>query len=140
MPYVDNSKAATKEVMRDFALGIESIAISAWRHARLRHPFRNQTGSLEGSIRVEKRPRRVRVSGVKLYDHRLVAGTIKRSSGEGFQQYAAGRPGGPKKSLAQDPYYAIYVELGTSKMAARPYIRPAVTAQRAKFRRLMKRL
>lgn len=47
------------------------------------------------------------------------------------------RPGlddvSPYVDIGSDVIYAPYVELGTSRMAARPYLRPALEAARASF-------
>lgn len=36
-----------------------------------------------------------------------------------------------------DVYYALYVELGTYKMAARPYLRPALEKNRSRIKTLL---
>ena len=102
--------------------------------------------------------------GKKYSVYRLVAGSGV-SSGPGYTMFAEGRPGGMASTArgrkvtgvgtrrAKDKpyryrtasgrgnaYYAIYVELGTRRMAARPFLRPAVIAQRAKVRRLMRKM
>lgn len=38
---------------------------------------------------------------------------------------------GKKGNLSQDAYYAAFVEFGTSKMAARPFLRPAFEAKKS---------
>lgn len=37
---------------------------------------------------------------------------------------------GKKQNLSQDAYYAMWVELGTAKMAARPFFRPGYEAKK----------
>lgn len=37
---------------------------------------------------------------------------------------------GKKENLSQDAYYAMWVELGTAKMAARPFFRPGYEAKK----------
>jgi hypothetical protein len=39
----------------------------------------------------------------------------------------------PYVDIGSNVEYAIYVEMGTSRMAARPYLRPALEAARASF-------
>lgn len=148
---------------RSISLGMESIALSAWRHARNRHVFKNQTGELERSIRIEKRSLGNIGGSREFCVYRLVAGTGRPTAG--YEMFGEGRPGGMgttargrkvsgpgtrpargkayryrKRSGAGNAYYAVFVELGTRKMRARPFLRPAVISQRAKVRRLMQEI
>lgn len=43
-----------------------------------------------------------------------------------------------KGEVGSDIDYALYLEIGTSKMAARPFLRPAVTANRRKINRIFR--
>ena len=43
-----------------------------------------------------------------------------------------------KGEVGSDIDYALYLEVGTHKMAARPYLRPAVRANRRKINRIFK--
>jgi HK97 gp10 family phage protein len=83
----------------------------------------------------------------KLQDGHPPPGTLKRSivqkqinelSNETKQVfYVTVRKGkkyqkqGKKGNLSQDAYYATWVEFGTAKMAARPFMRPAFEAKKA---------
>lgn len=100
---VDINKAI-KFTRNEVALILESFANHVMEDARLNHTFINRSGELEGSIRVEK------------------TGTSR----EGFVEY---------KVVAGNAvvYYAVYVELGTVKMSAKPFLRPALERQKARF-------
>ena len=39
--------------------------------------------------------------------------------------------------ILADKHYAVYVELGTSRMAARPFLRPAATEHGEEYKRIM---
>lgn len=58
-------------------------------------------------------------------------GTLKRSITHEFR-------GKHTVAVGSNVEYAPYVELGTSKMSARPYLRPALEANRREIRRLLK--
>jgi len=48
--------------------------------------------------------------------------------------------GGPEGEVGNDPAvaeYAVYVEYGTSKMAAQPHLRPATMEREGPFRRML---
>lgn len=74
-------------------LGIDQTTAAMVADAKSTHTFRNVTGVLEGSIRMEP---------ASVQGRRIV-----------------GRFG------SWNVIYAIFVELGTVKMAARPFLRPA---------------
>jgi len=42
--------------------------------------------------------------------------------------------------VAADNPHALYVEMGTSRMAAQPYLRPALQMQKARFVQALKRI
>lgn len=70
-------------------------------------------------------------------------GTLKASiryritkGGKGVQIIAGSRKAlltrGGKKYMGRDPFYARFVEFGTSKMIARPFLRPAMARNQYK--------
>ena len=109
------SRAEQKAIL-NAGLLVESIALRIWDHAKRRHTFRNRTGELEKSIRVSKLPTG-RSFGSKVIRYRVAMG-VGKSIGIG-----PNRPGYGESSKA---YYALFVELGTVKMAPRPTLRPAM--------------
>ena len=58
-------------------------------------------------------------------------GTLKRSITHEFR-------GKHTVAVGSNVEYAPYVELGTSKMTAKPYLRPALEANRKEIRKLLK--
>lgn len=64
--------------------------------------------------------------------HGFITGTLKRS--------ITHEPEVPKKEVhvGSNVTYAPYVELGTSKMSARPYLRPALETNMPAIRRLFR--
>lgn len=92
------------------SLLMESVAVHTWSIAKKSHSFTNRTGELEKSIRIEKKD-----LGNGLAKFSVLAG-VGHSTG-GTNGIGAGG--------SDTAYYPHYVELGTSKMAAKPFLRPA---------------
>jgi len=116
---------------------MEGISFEAWSDARQNHTFKNRKGHLEASIRVEKKSE----SGgwVK---YRLAAGVGGVRPKGGWTPYPQGRPGGVRQNTSKGvkynpkiPYYAIFIELGTRKIAAMPFLLPSVLARRGDLER-----
>ena len=100
-----NIPRAVGLMMVEAGLLVESIAMTVWSDAKQNHSFKNRTGSLEDSIRYEK----VEQTN-KMVKWRVLAGN-------------------------EDVDYAIHVELGTRKMQALPFLRPALERALRKMRR-----
>lgn len=78
-------------------LAIDQTTAACVQHAKDHHPWRNRTGTLEGSLQMRPAERRgMRIVG----------------QWGSFQVR-----------------YAIFLELGTSRMPAYPYLRPAADAE-----------
>jgi len=115
-----NEQKTNELLVRYISMVIEAGAIEIWADAKKNHKFRNQTGELEKSIRIEKE---------KIEDPRIVRYHVKAGLGEssgvrGMETSGVGAGGSDKA------YYAVYVELGTTKMPAYPFLRPAMERHR----------
>lgn len=84
--------------------GVDATMGEAVREAKNRHPWRNRTGTLEGSVRI-----------------------VQTAHADGL--VVKGRWG------SADVKYAIFLELGTSKMPAYPFLRPAADREYPHLRR-----
>ena len=123
------------------AMGMEGVMMEAWSDARQNHSFLNQTGQLEGSIRIEKK---------KLFKgwvaYRLAAGVggLNTSDG-GWTPYSQGRPGGVRLNTVKGQqykdkaaFYAVFVELGTRNMAARSFLLQPIISRKQDFDKVMR--
>ena len=97
----------------------EAIAVKTWKEARELVPV--DTWSLHESIGIDK---------IKLpngyYQLRVQAG-MAESPGIHYSGRSVGA------GIGGIAYYALYVELGTVKMMAQPFLRPALMAQMGKL-------
>lgn len=117
------------------SLAMESFAVNVWSYARRIVPV--DTGSLRNSIRIVKSEGR---------EYEWVRYSILAGSGdiETSGLRTIGRGGGgvgtgimrawTKGKQWRDPYYALYVELGTVRMKAKPFMRPAFNKYKYKLR------
>lgn len=119
---------------------VESLAVNIWSDAKRICPVR--TGRLRNSIRIVKgagsKPGWVRYSviagrGGKSSGVRLLG----RTAGAGNYEFTNRITGTAEQR--PDAYYAIYVELGTRYMTAKPFMRPAFNKHRYKFRAAVRR-
>ena len=106
-------REASSKAEQYIAMAVEAAAVKVWSHAKIKHPFQNQTYELEKSIRIEKTD----IDGGVVYE--VLAGVGESA---GIRRMEGGGVGAGGSKVA---YYALYVELGTRKMAARPFLRPA---------------
>ena len=135
-----NQDKAVKHFAARAALGMEGVMIEAWSDARQNHSFKNRTGQLEASIRVEKKKL---PKGWVAY--RLAAGTGGLGTGtDNFRPYSKGRPGGVRTTTSKGqqydpkkPYYAVFVELGTRNMAAMSFLLQPILSRRNDFNAAM---
>ena len=137
------------------SLAAESFAVNCWSYAKKIVPV--DTGSLKRSIRIMKYSSdSVSQNWVR---YQVLAGSGEASGGirsigrGGGGVGASGLPysrrtkkmwWGVKRFKTyfktRDPYYAIYVELGTRRMKAKPYMRPAFNANKYKFKRAVRQI
>lgn len=61
---------------------------------------------------------------------RELSSAVKQTFYVGVRKGKQYRGQGKKGNLSQDAYYAKFVEFGTAKMAARPFMRPAFEAKK----------
>ena len=113
--YTLDKQGLTNKLKVEMDLFVEAMAMEVWSEAKQNHIFQNRTGALERSIRVDKGP----VSS-KEVEYRVLMGV-----GSSFSKYA-GRAGGSRAKPGDNPYYALYVELGTRNMPPYPALRPAL--------------
>lgn len=118
-------RAVTKEAKAICPVGIEIRTTKSGKIWKERFP-----GALRASIhyRIVKKG-----SGVQ-----IIAGS-KRGKGRFAVKGVTSRltTHGGKAYMGMDPFYARFVEFGTSRMLARPYLRPALARSRAKILRAL---
>jgi len=135
----------TRKAEIGVSLALESFATNIWSEARRIVP--KDTHSLKNSIRIEKL-RSGKGRGYVAY--RIVAGLEDGGSfaGSGIRSSIGGSSSGVGVGIAsatkgkswRQPSYALYVELGTSKMAAQPFMRPSFNKHRYRFKKTVRRL
>ena len=116
--YTLDKQGLTNKLKVEIDLFTEAVAMEVWSEAKKHHVYENQSGALERSTRVEKGP----VSKNEV-EYRVLMGV----GGSSFSKYA-GRAGGSRAKPGDNPYYALYVELGTRRMPPYPALRPALLA------------
>jgi HK97 gp10 family phage protein len=116
------------------SLALEAFAVNVWSYARLVVP--KDTWSLRNSIRIE----RYEGATKAWVRYQILAGSGDIGN-SGFRSIARGGGGvgvgytrATKGRTWRDPYYALYVELGTRRMAAKPYMRPAFNKYKYKLK------
>lgn len=123
------------------SLGIEAFAVNCWSYAKQIVPV--DTGSLRSSIRI------VRWEGTRgktwvRYQVLAGAGDITesgfRSIGRGGGGVGVGTMSAEKGRNWRNPYYALYVELGTRRMQAQPFMRPAFNKYKYKLRAMVRKI
>ena len=132
-------KEVSQKAYVNYSWALEGLAVNIWSAARSGHSgssndlsnetFTSRTGELEKSISIHKQSS-------------YVTGSVSYSirAGVGFSDgIRAGSVGAGGSALA---FYALYVELGTVKMPAYPFLRPAFNKYRksavATIRRIMR--
>ena len=134
-------KQMTRRVEVGLALAMESFAVNIWSSARKGCPV--DTGSLRNSIRVE---RLKGLRGRAYVVYRIVAGSGSDVSNSGMRSVGGASRGvgvGIQKGIGgkkwRNPFYALYVELGTSRMAARPFMRNAFNRHLRSFKGVVRK-
>lgn len=134
-----NRAGVNRAAMIGISLALESFAVNVWSTARKICPV--DTGSLRNSIRVE------RSSGLNrnytMYRIKAGAGEVE---GSGMKTIGGSNTGvgvgiqkGIGKGKYRNPTYALFVELGTVKMAAQPFMRPAFNKHKNSLRSTIRR-
>jgi len=115
-----------KFLMENLALATEAVAVEIWSHAKQYHTFKNRTGELEKSIRIRK----------EKVNREIVHYSVRAGIGEssGIRNGSIGASGSSKA------FYAVYLELGTVKMTARPYLRPALEKFKNRYLSTIKKI
>jgi HK97 gp10 family phage protein len=122
--------AAMRLARVNLALALEAFAMEIWSDAKQNHIFRNRTGELEKSIRVEK------------LDDGLVSNKLhyQVQAGVGYSAGVSGPGGRAGSGGSSEAFYALYVELGTKRMRSRPFLRPALYRQSQRFLPMISRV
>ena len=143
-----NERKTNEKFLQFISMIVESGAIAIWSDAKKNHKFRNRSGELEKSIRIEKietgNPGVVRYevkagvgSSPGIRGNLAIGGgpSIGSSMGERGSRggILSSNVGGVGAGGSDKAYYALYVELGTVKMPAYPYMRPALERNRMKI-------
>jgi HK97 gp10 family phage protein len=118
-----NAQTTNRKLLEFISMVVEAGSMMIWSDAKRYHKFRNRTGELERSIRIEKID--AGTPGVVRYE---VKAGIGASTGiRGMESSGVGAGGSTKAS------YALYVELGTVLAPAYPFLRPAMEKNRMKI-------
>lgn len=121
--YEDNSNKILRLFNGAVARGLDAIGATAERYAKKSCPV--DTGRLRNSI----------TYATKTYSGQ---GNYTDNKGNAFSDaYARGSPGGSTVYVGTNVEYGSYVELGTSRMAARPFLRPAASNHSNEYKQLM---
>lgn len=115
---------ALRNAARDAAKVAEDDAANRVHHLRQLEPKKGQTpykrtGRLEDAITVK-------IMGVRYRDKATLGGNSK-------EYFYVGAKSGKSKNDPNGAYYTRFVEQGTDKMPARPFLRPAVENNKAKI-------
>lgn len=126
--FTDRSPEVRRALEKALELGLETIGMVAETHAKEAITCHGavDTGRLRNSI----------TYAVKKREGEIVA--YRDNEGAGYEQ-AIGY--GVKKDevyIGTNVEYAPYVELGTSRMPARPFIRPAATEHGEEYKQMLK--
>lgn len=100
-----------------------------------RNVLRGAVGAGAAVIRKEARGRAPVATGTlkrAIYQKQIreLSSQVKQTFYVGARKGKKYRYQGKKGTLSQDAYYARFVEFGTAKMAARPFLRPAFEAKK----------
>jgi HK97 gp10 family phage protein len=133
-------KQVTRQSMVLLSLAMESLAVNIWSTAKRIVPV--DTGSLKSSIRIKKY--KGRNKNYILYRVMAGAGTGAGSGMRTIGRAGAGVGVGTQQTLKgkswRQPFYALYVELGTVRMKAQPFMRPAFNKHKYKFKSTVRRI
>ncbi len=123
------------------SLGMEAFAINVWSYAKRIVPV--DTGSLRGSIRIMKYGSisnpwtryQILAGGGNIGDSGF------RNIGRGGGGVGVGSVTDITKGMKwRNPYYALYIELGTVRMRAQPFMRPAFNKHKYKLKALVRKV
>lgn len=126
--FTDNSPEVRRALEAAMARGLEVIGMVAETHAKkaITRQRAVDTGRLRNSITYAVKKREGEV-----YPYRDDAGeTYRGRIGSGIKENEV--------YIGTNVEYGPYVELGTSRMPARPFIRPAATEHGEEYKQIMK--
>ena len=130
----------TMQAMVALSLAMESFAVNIWSTAKQIVPV--DTGSLKSSIRILKFKGMNR--NYVMYRVLAGAGSFKGSGIRTIGRMGTGVGVATTQTVKgrswRNPYYALYVELGTVRAKAQPFMRPAFNKHRYKFKAVVRRL
>lgn len=126
--YRDNTEEILNALEKAKRRGLVAIGLAAEGHAKRATPV--DTGRLRNSITYALAGEQTHVESYKA-----------RKGGKDRETYtydgnAPGKKGEDAVYIGSNVEYAPYVELGTSKMAARPFLKPAATEHTSEYKRL----
>lgn len=124
----DNTKEVLSALDKAIERGLEAIGLTAEGHAKRKitsYPAVD-TGRLRNSITFA-------ISGEKANT------TTYTDNNKGVYNYSGTAPDDKEKAvyIGTNVEYGKHVELGTSKMAARPFLKPAATEHSEEYKRIM---
>ena len=129
MKTIDQTISALKQLQKDvqYKVAVKATRETAKEIAKEARAFApKRTGALRESIRAVKTKKYAKYGHIKylvLPKRKLLTTAFKRRSKVRFTKRNVYTKNNGRKYL--DPYYAHFVELGTEKMRARPYLKPA---------------
>lgn len=117
-------------------LEFEAKGLAELTRALQELPAKLEKNILRGALRASSKPisddAKARVPVLQIPDGRRIAGALKKSIRSRSVNFKKGMltggvtAGGSDRNKKADTFYARFIEFGTAKMAARPFLRPAI--------------
>lgn len=122
-------QAALKELPQRIARNVLRGAVGAGA-AVIRNEAKARAPVSTGDARAGHPPPGTLRRSIYQKQIRELSSAVKQTFYVGVRKGKHYRNQGKKGNLSQDAYYAKFVEFGTAKMAARPFMRPAFEAKK----------
>lgn len=122
-------QVALKELPQRIAKNVLRGAVGAGA-AVIRNEARARAPVSTGDVRAGHPPPGTLKRAIYQKQIRELSSAVKQTFYVGVRKGKQYRNQGKKGNLSQDAYYAKFVEFGTAKMAARPFMRPAFEAKK----------